>query len=184
MKTAELVKIDPKATALRIVEALAGGLTKAAELYRQYVADGGDPMELRRHAPVSSDLWRTLDDVACGRLDVRTITLPGRVYNAVRLLPKAAQAAVIEKGVEVALPGGDMIRVQAPELTGEQARQVIGPDGVRTPSEQAAWIKKNVATAKLAPAPVQFEVKGCTLRIYQPCALTVHDLHRILAQME
>lgn len=183
-KRTELVKIDAMATALQIVQALASGLQAAAKVYRDYVEAGGDPMELRRHAPVSADLWRTLDDVATGRIDTRLLVAPAAVARPMRLLPKVTQAAMLDNGVEVLAADGSAIRVRVHELTAAQAAQVLGPNGIRSISEQAAWIKANTAAAALPkPPPVQFEVKGGKLRIYGPVELTVGDLHRILAQM-
>ena len=182
--TKALVKIDAKATATRIVEALAGGLQAAADIYRDYVAQGGDPMELRRAAPVSADLWRTLDDVATGRIDVRALCLPGAVCRSVRLLPKVTQSSIIDKGVDVLATDGSSLKVRVNELTAVQAAQVFAHDGVRSPAQQAAWLKEQTTSHPLPPKThVQFEVRRGKLVVYEPCELSMADLHRLLAQM-
>lgn len=183
-KKAELVRIDPRATAQQIVSELGKGLQSAADVYRRYIEAGGDPMELRRHAPVSADLWRTLDDVATGRIDVRLLAAPGTVGRALRMLPKVTQTDAIDNGVELLASDGSAIRVRVHELTSAQSAQVFGPNGVRTVSEQAAWLKGQLPPSAIPkPPPVQFEVKGGKLRVYVPVELSASDLHRILAQM-
>lgn len=183
-KKTALVKLDPKATALQIVAELANGLVRSAEVYRRYIEAGGDPMELRRYAPVSADLWRTLDDVASDRIDPRALTLPGTAARAVRLLPRVTQSSVLDHGVEVLAADGSTIRVPAAELTAQQSAQVFGPAGIRSASEQAAWVKAQLPPSSIPkPPPVQFEVRGGKLRVYVPVELSASDLHKILAQM-
>jgi hypothetical protein len=185
VKTEALVRLDPEQTGLRIVEALAGGLTKAAAIYRQYVEDGGDPMALRRHVPLSGELWRTLDDVAAGRIDVRVCCLPGRVAGAVRALPAQTQTTIIDKGVEVLADDGSGIRVPVQELTPDQTAQVFGPDGVRNVAQQAAWQRIKNATPSNPPMRphVSFEVKRGKLLVYEPVELSAADLRRLLSEM-
>lgn len=162
-KRTALVKLDPKSTALQIVAELANGLVKAAGVYRRYIEAGGNPMELRRHAPVSADLWRTLDDVASDRIDPRALTLPGTAARAVRLLPRVTQADVIDHGVEVLSADGSTIRIPAAELTAQQSAQAFGPSGLRTASEQAAWVK----TQQAASANVVVKAQSRPYDIYR-----------------
>ena len=174
----------PRDVARQIVEALAGGLQAAADVYRRYLEAGGDPMALRPHVPMSADLWRTLDDVAAGRIDTRTLCLPGRAASAIRALPKTTQTEILDGGVDILAIDGSTIRVPVAQLTAAQTAQAFGPNGLRAASEQAAWLK-----AQVSPAPpptrhaAQFEVKRGRLVIYEPVELSMSDLHRILAQM-
>ncbi len=181
--TKALATINPATTAQRIIEALAGGLQKAAAIYREYVEGGGDVAELRRAAPVSADLWRTLDDVACGRIDVRVMCLPAKAGTAIRQLPVAMQRNILADGVELLAADGSSIRVPVNELTSDQAAQVFYREGVRTLSQQAAYVKANTVSEEIKPTPVPWEVRGGKLRVYQPTELTASDLHRILGQM-
>lgn len=177
-------RADARAAAQAIVAKLAGGLVAAADEYRKFIAAGGDPMELRRYVQIGADMWRTLDDVACRRVDVRVLVLPPRVQSAIRLLPVKEQAKVVENGVYFLAADGATIRIPAAELTVAQARQAIGPDGIRSISAQSAYLKSlTPASAQPKPPPVQFEVLGNKLRIYCPVELSMTDIHRILAQM-
>ncbi len=180
----QLVTIDPKTTATKIIESLSGGLRNAAEVYRQYVADGGDPMELRKHVPVSASMWRTLDDVATGRIDVRVLCLSAHASSAVRLLPPTTQKQVLDTGVEVITDDGSTIRVPIQEMTPDQARQAIGSGEIRTASQQAAYLKTLKPKDPPKAKPVcQFEIKGKKLRVLSPVVLDMSDLLRIIGQM-
>jgi len=170
----------PAQTAMMIVEALAGGLSKAAQIYKEFVDAGGDVVALRQSAPVSADLWRTLDDVATGRIDVRVLCLPPKAANAIRLLPPTMQKNVIETGVEVLTSDGTSIKVPVAEVTAKQAEQVFYKHGVRAVSQQAAWLKATKPSAELPRPAVPYEVKAGKLRVYEPVELTASDLHRIL----
>lgn len=182
----EIVKLDAKAMASRIISALAGGLVNAAKIYQEYLDNGGDPMELRKYAPVSPSMWSLLSDVASGRIDPRITALPVCIQSAVRQLPAGEQAAIIDSGVDVLAADGSAIRVPLGELTKVQASQAFGVGIVRSASEQAAYLKAMVpGSVSVAPArsTTPYDVRGNRLVINEPVTLTVSDLHRILGMM-
>jgi hypothetical protein len=183
MKT-EIIKVDAKETAKKIAASLAGGISQAVAAYKEYVAGGGDPMELRQHCALSAAAWRIIDDIACDRIDMRVMLLPATAQRCIAMLPRVTQTEVIDSGLELLTDDGSTIRVRPSELTGDQSRQLFGPSGVRSSSEQAAWLKGFKRNAVAPLIEHAYEVKHGRLSVFRASSFTVSDLHRILAEME
>lgn len=183
-KKAGKVNVDARETARRIVEKLDGGILSAAAEYREYVQKGGDPWELRKYAKLGTGMWRTLDDVACGRVDVRAVVLPPKLQAVTRRLPVRKQTDILDNGVRVALADGHSV-VKLTDMTNRQIRQVFFGGGIRTLVQQRAWLREQEDLKAACPEPkVPFEVKSGLLFVYRPWAFTAEDLKNILLQME
>ena len=178
-----IASIETATIAQQITEALAGGLIKAAQIYKQFVDDGGDAMALRDASPLPAQVWANLEDVATGRVNPKLFLLPANTARAVKRLPITAQTEILDNGVELLAKDESQILVKTKELTPGQAKQVFGQNGVRTISEQAAYIKANIRQPVVIKASTVWEIRKGKLVVLRPTELTMAELHNILAQM-
>ena len=179
-RTLKVVAIE---TAEKIASALAGGLEAAASIYKEYTEGGGDPMMLRKYSCIGDDVWRTLDDVASGRVDVRVFSLPYRLSKPLRRLPQVTQRKLLDEGVEILSTDNSSIRVPLPELTIDMTRQVIAGGRVRSLSEQAAWKKAQAPQEENAHTLTDYDIKPGKLIVHRPFVFKTKDLIRILGMI-
>ena len=187
MNETALVTIDPETVAQRISDAIAGGLTEAARIYRDYVEQGGDVMALRASRPLGTVIWNALDDIACGRIDPRLPAMSATTQRALRVLPAKAQSDIITNGIEVLADDGSALRVSIDSV---QARQAIGKDCVLSLAEQAAAKKAPAKAEQSKPVRLSdgYEFKDKkTIILHTPLGdviLTRHDLMNMIRDME
>jgi len=110
--TTKLAIRNSMETAQKIQHALANGLISAAQIYREYVDAGGDPMALREHVQMNAAMWRMLDGVAMGAIDSRVFLMPLHVQRALLKMPLLAQARYIDRGVDVVSSDGSAIKIE------------------------------------------------------------------------
>ena len=181
--TRAITKMDPAATAKRILDALAGGLTEAARIYREYVEHGGDVMALRAEARISTAAWRHLDAVALGRVDPRVfLAANASTASALAALPVHMQQQVCDEGVEVLSVDGTALRVNVADLTVEQARMVFGMGAVRDLAAQRAYLESErvtrATTATRALAQLEYDDKRRCIRVWPGTANEVSIPYR------
>ena len=168
-----------------IVEKLSDGIISAAAVYREYVQDGGDPKELRKYASIGDRLRRTLDAVACNRIDVRALVLAPALRAALLRLPVKKQADVLDNGVRVAIAGAPSVIVRVSELTADQIGQVFYRGGIRTIAQQTVWRREREALneARRQPLP-RFEIKAGLLWVHRSTTFRLDEIREIQAEME
>jgi len=140
---------------VKIRSALADGLQRAAELYREYVTEGGTMHELITHGGCHQAGLHVLDGIASGRVligvyELQDAALIGRVR---RLLPEYQKTAM-ESGVDV-WTSDSVLTVQLDKLQPIQRDQVFDGDHLRDVAAQRAWIEaqKTRAQIKVAALP-------------------------------
>jgi hypothetical protein len=131
---------------------------------------------------ITAATWRRLEALGNGLLDARLVAGTSLGGAALRHLPIMYQREALDHGVEVALPGGDSIRIAVDNLTGPQIRQVFAATHIRDLAAQRAWLATNSPEAKLENADSDlWTVRGGKVRVARACTLTRLDLARMLA---
>jgi hypothetical protein len=108
--------------------------------------------------PGCSRVFRALEDVGRGRLDVRVAQGSIPFSCQIRRLSIEDQSKIIDQGADLLLPSGETLLIKASAMTNDQSRQVIASDHIRTLSEQRAWIEsqktKQAITARKTSTPI------------------------------
>ncbi len=102
------------------------------------------------------------------------------------------QVSLMDKGVQVLLLssiGTDKLHCNVRDLTADQCRQVFDKDGVRSLSQQRAWLegeaaRRNMVALSAKTAVEPYEVKGRRLVVRGPVEFTARQLAMFLAQIE
>jgi len=151
---ANVMKTTKCKVSVRRIEALVGKIKASAEALREAGAMlvqmlEEDPQVLdrivERHPEVPRGLLVNLERVGRGAVMPELILREGPQWRSLERLPYREQERVFHEGVKVYVPqerengAVDWKCVPAARLTYEEARQAIGPDGVRTPMEQRRW---------------------------------------------
>ena len=168
-------------TAQKIQHALANGLISAAQIYREYVDAGGDPMALRDHVQMNAAMWRMLDGVAMGAIDSRVFLMPMHVQRALLKMPILAQKRYIEKGVDVVSDDGSAIKIELKDMSQYTASIAFCADGVRSIKQQSAYVRRPVKA--VAKALAQWDIVGDKIKFHAESTLSRLDLLRILEKM-
>lgn len=125
---------------------------------------------------------------AIGRKQIHPQTLlnnsPG--MRRLRRLPYSEQARYVSEPVELLVQkpdGPQKLKVAIKNLTANQAMQVFGTHGVRTPEAQRAWLESN-SGKKAAQAPATpYTIHGRKVIFNAGCEVSARELATILAQI-
>ena len=190
-KSTAMVPFDYSSYVERMKRALLLGLTNAAEVYRECMEAGGDPMALRDQMTMSRENWNILDQIVNNTLEPEILLLPARVIRALSKLPIQEQRRLLKEGVDLAAVDGSAIRRPLKQLTPWEKKVAFTAEGVRTIQEQIAFIKvigPNTELEPLRPDPLPYEIVGKKgsrrLNIMLPVQLTVKDLARFMKMLE
>jgi hypothetical protein len=108
--------------------------------------------------PGCARVFRSLEDVGRGRLDVRVAQGSIPFSGQIRRLSIEDQSKIIDNGTDLLLPSGETLLIKASAMTNDQSRQVIASDHIRNLSEQKAWIEsqktKQAIAAKKTSTPI------------------------------
>lgn len=140
-----------------------------------------------RFPEITEAAWSRIEAVGRGVLDVRLLVTPGKVVDAIGLLPSSVQKQVADSDfrVEVLLPSGDdHVLKHIQQLNKREISQVFSESSVRTHDEQKIWgrdnpprIRKSVNHDRL------WEIVGKRVKFPEGAVLTKKELIQIVMQL-
>jgi hypothetical protein len=154
----------------KAMEGLSRSMDLAGRLVVEIVDAFPDASErLQRRSPnVPPRFWKMLEKVGRGVLDGRVALGCPHSFQLQRL-PLSEQRKALDETLVLALPDGDTCKIRLQDATPEQARQLLGEQGVRSVEQQAQWVRthetKTAPRAQRAMISYEPNVKRGELRI-------------------
>jgi len=129
-------------------------------------------------------------------MDQRLIFTETKARKKLAAAPKSQQKKALDKGLEVLVDNGEVLRVKIDDLTSNQIKQVFAGDHVRSIAEQKNYIRNRKAqmefAAKLNIPKVEkepekvlpiYEIKKGKLIINKPTELSRKEVFDILSKL-
>lgn len=193
MTTLTLDRTDYK----QAVDAINDLMVKGMEAWKaagKIVADlvDKDPDAIDRILEVSpmltKGILRSLERIGRDELLPELLLRNGLVYARLRELPIQLQRRYVKEPVPLMIQtanGPDTLNVTLDALSPLQARQVFSSDGVRSLSEQRAWLAENAPrpTPVVEAETLPFEVHGKVVVFTRPCKMTRQEIAALLARL-
>lgn len=129
---------------------------------------------------------RNLVRVGEGTLLPSLVFASGAAYKRLRSLPCTTQRQVMAEGALEVVIVGEVVRVPLAELLPEQVAQVFSADGLRTPDEQRAWLKREAmaASGEVTPEPFPWVFRKGRIIVHRDLELTKKDVLRMLEEFK
>lgn len=125
--------------------------------YVSLVVAGAEQTAKETFPDIPETKWEQFALVGMGKLAPALLVYSHNGAHLIRHLPVNEQEKVLTKPVEVVVIGSDgktdILKSEFKSLTGEQQRQVVGYDHVRSPQEQRAYIENRRTAEWTKSAP-------------------------------
>jgi hypothetical protein len=167
-------------------------LEEAAKVYvRAIDADPEAASEFHRCVPyVPKQAWKSFEAVGRGALDHRLLVMEANRAKQLGQLPLSDQKKLLDGGMELLVDDGDKLIIKVHEATADQIKQVIGPAGIRTLSEQkalqAAQRRSSQRLPKIRPrkqASDKYKVGDGGIYVRDAAFLTEDELFQALMEV-
>jgi hypothetical protein len=167
------------------------GIVRAAHIYFMAINENPErAMEFRVAIPdISESAWRMLEDIGADRMDSRLI-LSDRVPHKSKIarLPYQVQKRVLDgEQFDLLVDEGDVLKVDAKQVTSDQANQLFDRDNIRTVPQQKLWLMDRARKAKLTKGEPEetwpYLIRGDRITFKRNVTLTKSELRTLLQSM-
>jgi len=169
----------------------------ASKIYVSYIDDEKAKVrELKELLGFSYETYVSMERIGRGIMDQRLIFTETKARKKLAAAPKSQQKKALDKGLEVLVDNGEVLRVKIDDLTSNQIKQVFAGDHVRSIAEQKNYIRNRKAqmefAAKLNIPKVEkepekilpiYEIKKGKLIINKPTELSRKEVFDILSKL-
>jgi len=173
------------------------GFVRAAEIYVAAIDEDHSNAvlfqgELAQLIP--SDAWAQFEAVGRGWMHPRLlIGLPDKRKEAfIKRTPYSTQEKIFDgERFDLLTPGGGTLKVSLFDATSDQVDQLCAKTGIRTPSEQKAWIvskeraerSRNSDAEEFTPEPVPYSIRKGKLLVRRDTEFSKRELQRIILEL-